>query len=698
MKSYIYSAMMLLAAVFGLAACSDAVPGEDFGDSPAVNSDGVFFYTANSAYMAKAKNDTIKLAVGRTKTSAAGSYQLMAAVSDSTGTDARNHVDVPEAISFGAGQDKDSIMIVMKDLDYDMPYTIQLSVADKDATPYANCTQKFNVMCEDPDAWELMTDKAVFVNNFWSAILSGSTTVYGGVKVKKYRNKNVFRIYGLPATFREEWTTYFELAPDCELTVDAETYPIEFDCDKYSDANARVKKLYMPFQSLGVKLGALSGSSYVGDEVWAGSVAYNLKSASTGEFMSEAMYPLGTYDTQKGVFKFGKIALDTGDGAFGIQLCNSETALYLDEKDMETDVQDLLYTNIRRATFKSKAYLNDDGSYMNQGTKLGQCIDAEYEDAPYTFRISAPYTAGHDLYFTHKNGRVKFLDGQLTGSTALGGYPIYCEAKSATYVKSDKEEKYQFAITFYYVNDRGERYDLGTFDEELVLGSKITYYTADDLVPGKSIDDYVGEWSGEFVYVSDQNTTVRANVTITKDDRYTLIIRGLAPYMEANNGYDSSLYLDWNDKTGMFDFMPQYANTFNQYQINVYMANLDDPNSELFDAYNLRVGMLKDGRIAFVNNPDNAVAVNCAVFFTPASGGALVEPFIPYNLVLERVTSESKPSSMPSYVKSMVPWGGFSNMKHRNSHSNGTPVFNMGGGANGNKIKILKKSEVNLER
>lgn len=697
MKSYIYSTIMLLAVVFGMAACSDAVPGEDFGESPAVNTDGVFFYTASSAYMAKAKNDTIKLAVGRTKTSAAESYQLVTTVTDSTGNDARNRVVIPATVSFGAGESVDSIMVVMNELDYDVQYTVELSVADGDATPYANCKQKFTVMCEDPDAWEVLTKSAIFVNNFWSSILSGSTTMYGGVTVKKYRNKNLFRIYDLPNTFREEWTSYYQLAPDCELTVDAETYPLEIDCDKYSEPNARIKKLYMPFQSLGIKLGSLSGSPYTCGEVWAGSVAHNLMSASTGEYMSEAMYPLGTYDSQKGIFKFGKIAVDYGEEGFGIQLCGSETALYLDEKDMETDVRDLLYTNIRRAVFKSTAYLADDGTFMNQGTKLGKCNDENYEDAEYTFRISAPYTPGQDLYFTHKNGRVKFLDGQMTGSTALGGYPIYCEAKTAQYVKTGEEEKYVFDMTFYYTNDNGVRYDLGTFKEELVLGSTITYYTADNLVPGKSIDEYVGDWTGEFVYVSDQNTTVRANVSITKDDKYTLIIRGLAPYMESQNGYDSSLYLDWNDKTGMFDFMPQYANTFNQYQINVYMANLDDPNSELYDAYNLRVGMLEDGRIAFVNNPDNKVAVNCAVFYTPASGGALVEPFIPYNLVLERQTEQAKPSRMPDYAKCMMPWAGFANTNRVNRHSYGTPVFNTGN-AGSNKLKYVNTRPLGLKR
>lgn len=694
----IITATFHLCLVALMTACSDSVPSEDFGPSPEANTDGVFFHAANTVYMAKAKNDTIHLTIGRSKTSSAQSYQFVTNVTDSTGTDAKNHIIVPESVSFGSGEDRHDIDIIMTDLDYDMPYTVEMKVSDKDATPYATGTQKFTVTCEDPDAWEVVTKKAVFVNNFWSSILSGSTTMYGNVTVKKYRGKNIFRIYDLPMAFREEWTQYYQMAPDCELTVDAQTYPIEIDCDKYSQPNSRIKKVYMPFQSLGVKLGELSGSPYTVGEVWAGSVAYNLMSATTGDYISEAMYPLGTYDTQTGVFKFGKIAVDYGDDAFGIQLCQGETALYLDESKMEVDIRDLLFTNIRRATFNSKAYLDQNGYYMSQGTKLGQCSDSEYEDAQYTFRIQAPYTAGHDLYFTHKNGRVKFLDGQLTGSTTLGGYPIYCESKTSSYIKNDQEEKYVFNMNFYYINDKSERYDLGTFEEELVMGSTITYYTADDLIRDKSIDEYVGEWSGEFVYVSDQNTTVRANVSIKKDDQYTLIIRGLAPYMESQNGYDSSLYLDWNDETGTFDFLPQYANTFNQYQINVYTADLDNPNSELYDLYNLRVGFLKDGRLAFVNNPDNAVPVNCAVFYTPASGGALVEPFVPYNLVLERVSETAKPSHMPSLASNMVPWSSFKKISNTNRHSNGTPVFNMGGSNASNALKLLKMKKTNLMR
>lgn len=697
MRNILMNGLMLLAsaAVMVLTACSDAVPSEDFGPSPAVNTDGVFFYAANTTYMAKAKNDTLKLAVGRSKTAAASSYQIVTTVTDSTGTSAKERVIVPETVSFGAGESVDSIMVVMSNLDYDMPYEVEVAVADKDATPYADCSQKFTVKCEDPDAWVLFSDKAVFVNNFWSSLLSGSTTVYGGVTVKKYKGKNVFRIYGLPMTFKTEWTTYYGLAPDCELTVDAETYPIEIDCDKYSDPNARVKKLYMPFQSLGIKLNQLDGAAYAPGEVWAGSIAHNLMSATTGDYMTEAMYPLGTYDTQTGVFKFGKLAVDYGDDALGIQPCGSETALYLDESKMETDVRDLLYKNVRRATYNSKAYLDETGMYMSQGTKLGICSDEEYEDAPYTYRISAPYTAGFDLFFTHKNGRVKFLDGQLTGSTALGGYPIYCEAKTATYVKNDQGEKYVFDMTFYYTNDQGVRYDLGTFKEELALGSTITYYSADDLVPGKDIDDYVGTWKGEFVYVSDQNQTTMANVTITKEDNYTLIIRGLSPFMESNYGYDSSLYLDWNDETQMFDFMPQYANTYNQYQINVYMANLDDPNSELYDGYNLRVGFLKDGRLAFVNNPDNAQPVNCAVFYTPASGGALVEPFIPYNLVLERVEEQMPAKQYGSKIRSMIPWKNFGAIKSSDSKANGRPVFSAGQSASSTpKLKHVSNSGI----
>lgn len=665
----------LAAASVIITSCADSAPEEGGGVTPPVTNAGVFFYSAKESVIAKATKDTLKFAVGRANAGYEDTYSIQATVVDSLGNSADELFEFPENVTFLAGETSDTIAVMFDNIIYGMEYKVNLAFEDKDTSPYANGSISFTLMAEDPDAWELLTDSAVFVNNFWSCLLSGSTTGYKGVKVKKYKGKDLFRIYGLPETFQYEWTTTYMLAPDCELTVD-EDYAIELDCETYSDPKSRIKKVYMPFQTLGVKLNQLDGAAYCPGEVWAGSVAHNLQSASTGEYMTEAKYPLGTYDTVKGVFHLGQIAVDFGDDLLGIQLCQGETSLYLDESNMETDVRDLLYKNVRRAVFHSKAYLEDDGSYMSQGTKLAQCISEDYEDAEKTFRINSPYTSSADLYFTHdkKTNRVKFLEGQPVGSTALGGYPILCEAKTAQFVKTDEKESYLFNMTFYYVNDEGTRYDLGTFKEELELGSEITYYTAEDLDPSHPIDDYVGEWVGEFTFIQDLNQTVKSTVTIEKDDDYTLIIRGLAPYMESQNGYDSSLYLDYNDETGVFDFAPQYANTFNSYQINVYTANLDDPNSDLYMEENLMVGFLKNGNITFVNNPDNNHVVNCAVYYTPAQGGALVEPFVPYNLVLERQSSEARPA-FPSGIKSMVPWQGMRETVKGKPSSHGRPAF-----------------------
>lgn len=691
------AALVLLAAI-AFSSCTDSVPSEDFGMSPESNNAGVFFHEDITNYSPKTAHDTLKLAIGRINSDLAASYKIKGNVADSAGHDASNYVILPEATNFAAGQATDTVSIILNGIPYNTDYKVSLSFDAADASQYALSSIEFSIYCEDPDAWELLTDKAIFINNFWSSILSGSTTGYRDVKVKKYKGRDLFRIYGLPATFRYEWTTLFELAPDCELTVDEEEYAIEIDCEKYSDPKSKIKKLYMPFQSLGVKLNQMDGAAYAPGEVYAGSVAYNLQSASTGDYMTEGQYPLGTYDTSTGVFKFGNIAVDYGDDLLGIQLCRSEVALYLDESKMETDIRDLQYKNIRRATYHSRAYLESDGSYMAQGTKLGQCVDEEYEDAENTYRITAPYVSGIDLYFTHnkKTGKLKFLPGQQVGSTALGGYPILCESNTTTYTKTDSTEFYTFNMTFYYINDEGNRYDLGTFKEKLELGSEISYFTADDLVPNTPLDAYVGTWTGEFLFINDLNSAVKSTVTIEKDDDYTLLIRGLAPYMESEYGYDSSLYLDWNDETGVFDFSPQYANTFNSYQINVYTANLDDPNSELYEANSLRVGMLNDGRIAFVNDPNNNQPVNCAVFYTPAQGGALVEPFIPYNLVLEKDESaEEAKAEYPANAKAMTPWRNFNNYRRGQQHSNGIPAFGITQGTTStSKFYTIKKSNL----
>lgn len=666
----IFAAALVSAA---LAGCADTVPSEDKGISPESNTMGLYFLQSDlNSVKLKDVTDTLNIVMGRVKTSEVATSKLN--VSMRTADGEVNLVKSVGDVHFEVGEENDTVQLVVGPLAYGVNYTIDLGVDKSLISPYADSELSFSVYCEDPDAWELLTDSAIFVNNFWSCILSNSTITYQGVTVKKYRGKDVFRIYGLPTAFQAEWQQYYELAPDCQLTK-GDDEGLEIDCEKYSEPNKAIKKLYMEFQSLGVNLGPLSGSEYNIGEVWAGSVAYNLQSASTGDYLTEGQYPLGTYDSKNGVFKFGKIAVDLGDD-LGIQLCNSEIALYLDESKLEVDLRDLLYKNERRGVFKSTAYLNEDGSYVEQGTKIARCVSEEYEDADKTFRISAPYVSGFDLYFVQDGNRVTFPSGQTTGSTSLGGYPILCESKSCSYVKNEKEEYYKFPMTFYYVNESGTRYDLGTFNERLDVGSTITYYTPDSLVRDRSIDDYVGTWVGEFVYVSDLNYTIEAEVTIAKDDDYTLVIRGLSPYMEASYGYDSSLYLDWNDETGMFDFVPQYANTYNGYQINALLANLDDPNSYLYDNGKLRVGFTKDNRLAFINDPGNeellGTSLNCIVYYTTASGGSLVEPFIPYNLVLTKVEEDA--SEVSAFVKSlkvntMLPWSTFGALRKLGSHN-----------------------------
>lgn len=661
-----------------LASCTDSVPSEDFGPSPVCDNEGVYFFQEDlKSLKLKDVTDTISIVMGRLNTEKETNCPLHINMSTPEGQVAL--VREQDDISFLRGENVDTVRFVVGPLAYGVNYDIDLTLDESVVSPYAKSQMSFSVYCEDPNAWETFCDSAIFVNNFWSCILSGSTISYKNVEIKKYRGKNIFRIYGLPTLFQREWQEYFEMAPNCNLTR-SDDEGLEIDCEMYSDPNKAIKKVYMPFQSLGVNLGKLDGTNYTVSEVFAGSVAYNLQSASTGEYMTEGQYPLGTYDPANGVFKFGKIAVDLGDD-LGIQLCQSEIAIYLDESKLETDLRDLLYKNEKRGVFKSRAYLNEDGSYVEQGTKIARCVSENYEDANKTFRISAPYVSGYDLYFIQEGKKVSFPSDQITGSTSLGGYPILCESKACSYVKTDSTEYYRFPMSFYYVNESGKRFDLGTFDEYLEVGSTITYFTPDSLVANRPIDDYVGKWLGEFVFVSDLNYTVEAEVTIEKDDDYTLVIRGLSPYMEAQYGYDSSLYLDWNDETGMFEFVPQYANTYNGYQINALLANLDDPNSYLYDNGKLRIGFTKDDRIAFINDPDNQETIgtdlNCIVYYTTASGGSLVEPFIPYNLVLTRVEDDASnaPAFMTSKVSSMLPWSSFGSLQKLGHHTVLHPNF-----------------------
>lgn len=720
MKIYIYNRVIIAIALFSFAivSCLDSVPEENptYADISCISP--IYFSKSDGIFSIYNLADTaLFVPIHRMDVSEDQTYNVVSTVTDEDGNDASSIIKVDDSVSFPQGESLANIHVYVDGIQYSKNYTISISIEGIEESEFSNTTTVYTLTCEDPDAWELVCDTAVLVNNFWSSILSGSSITYEGITVKRYKDTNRFRIYndhakvigftpepypvpnkGMGALFQWEWQFIFQMAPDAD-NIKGDDYGIEIDCDKYSQKGARVLKAYMPFQSLGVKLNNIESTTYNVTDVWAGSVAYNLQSATTGEPLTEAMYPIGTFDTQTGVMKLGNIAVEyMGSAELGIQLCRSEIALYLDPNRMEMDYRDLNYKNVRRATFNSKAYLDDSGAYMSQGTKVAACVDTTYEDYDKTFRILAPYTTGNDLFFTHDKttGRVKFPAGQQVGSTALGGYPIKCESKTCSYTKTEKEEYYTFNMTFYYTNDEGTRYDLGTFKEQLVLGSEITYYTSDDLVHDVPIEEYVGTWQGEFTYIQDLNTTVKYNLNIEMDDDWTLIVRGLAPYMESYNGYDSSLYLEWNDELGVFDLYPQFANTYNGYQISAMTANLDDPNSNLYQDNSLLVGFLENGNIAIVNNPNNREEVNCLVYFTSAQGGALVEPFIPYNLVLERQETEAR-AVMPEGIKTMMPWTSFREINRRSGHSNGTPSFAFGQ-TTSSGYKLLNLQEQKLRR
>ena len=174
----------VILAGMALTGCVDTVPSDDRGSSPEGNTLGLFFVQSDlNSVKLKDVTDTLSIVMGRVQTDEAVTSKVN--VTMSSGGGEVNLVQKVDEVHFEAGEQTDTIQLVVGPLAYGVNYTIDLGVDESLSTPYANSDLSFTVYCEDPDAWEVLSDSAIFVNNFWSCILSNSTVTYKNLLIKR---------------------------------------------------------------------------------------------------------------------------------------------------------------------------------------------------------------------------------------------------------------------------------------------------------------------------------------------------------------------------------------------------------------------------------------------------------------------------------------------------------------------------------
>lgn len=613
---------LVSACVLTLGACTDDVPSEDFGNSPQVEGEGVYFpnsmktsYTlSNEDPDATAASGVIKLPVQRTQPGVAVTVDLKAEMDAATAA----VFTVPNTVQFLEGKDTASVKILIDNAERGVEYSVKLTFAA--GTEYANSTQTIAALYPNKEVWEVVTEEAVFVDQIFSLWGVGDV-VFTGVTVEKLKDKNKYRflsVYdndyftgiGLSAIFPAD----FELP---YIILDGETYskPEEGeDIVKPENALWQIPRTY-----LGFSLSSTLDFKYDPTFLTFGSFAYNL-STSSG-VLTEDDYALGSFNKKKQMFDLGVCFHNLPDFSFqqveGFQL-------WLDKSKMEVvyDRDYAPWTPMEEATgtYYSGILGEDFIVNMEQGTT------AEGEDP--IFHLTSVYADKVNITFFHNKEKntVRVPKKQDTGMvTEVGGNKIYVDAKKASY--DPEKETYIFEMEFYLIGEDGKKTaTLGTGTEKFRVG--YTGITLDDLQRGKSIVDYCGNWVAPFLSMKDGNTGNSLVSVIPLEGENGVIIRGLSALDPKQ--YDDAALAEYDPESGLLFLFPQDVTSYGKYGVVLSTYDVNDPGNYNLDSY-LIGGLTEDGIFAFVNAPENEVPANSVRYLAIDGNQALwLNTFVPY--------------------------------------------------------------------
>lgn len=518
---------LISACVFTLGACTDDAPSDNFGSSPAVEGNGVFFpksmktgYTlTNEDPDATETSGFIKLPVQRTAGNEAVTVELKAEMDIATAS----VFTVPSTVQFAEGEDTTSVKIEYAHAARGTKYTLKLSFAD--GTEYANSTQTIVAEYPPKEVWEVVTEEAVYIDQMFSMFGVGDV-MFTEVVVEKLKDKNKYRFLSV---YDNSYFTGIQLPNPDILPDDFELPYIVLDGESYTktaegeEEVAPEKALwYIPETCLGFKLSSTVDFEYDPEFQTFGSVAYNL--SSDGKPLTENEYALGSFNKKKQMFDLGVCFHQLTDIGYypteGFQL-------WLDKSKMEVvyDRDYAPWTPIEEAR----------GMYISEvlGEKfivdLEQGTTAEGEDPIY--HLASVYGEGVNLTFFHnaKTNTVRMPKKQLSGLSFLKN-DVYVDAKKVSYDKDSKT--YTFEMEFYLIDEETGKKTatLATAVEKFRPG--YTGVSLDDLLQGKSIADYCGNWSVPFVNPADGATGNAVVALKSVEEKMQLPFKACLPFFQ----------------------------------------------------------------------------------------------------------------------------------------------------------------------
>lgn len=636
---------MMGACALTLGACVDEVPSDDFGPSPAVESNGVYFPNtmqtsyelgeANEPAEVTEKTGSFTLPVERTNPDQAVTIEVTTEMDAETAA----VFSVPTSVTFEAGSATSELVVNYTAAQRGVTYKLNISFGE--GTEYAASYQTITALFPALEIWEPVSTEAVFVDQMFSIFGVGDIT-FKDLTVEKLQGKCRYRflspydnqqrfedtdgsVYsyfgwlGLPLVFPAEFEFPY-------IILDGEAYlpakddgSREYTDEELAELDESKRLYYIAPTGLGFQM--QNGGTAIYDPTWNtfGSFAYNLSSGGTQ--LTEEDNALGSYNKSKEMFDFGSVYHQLGDGSAaggfaeitGMQLwLNPAKMTVVYDRDYQpwNPVPDMAGTFISEVVGEQYTVTVDQGTLP------------EGETDP-IYRLVSPYAEGTNIAFFHnmETGTLRVPKGQATGMTAFGN-AVYVDVTKASY--DAETATYTFECTFYYNMKDGDSTVKATLQSTTeVFRSGWFPLTLDTMIPG-TIDDFVGTYDVVFDYYDGSNPSVLSSVTLTKIDEYTLVAEGLAPYMAAAAGWEPGFKLSYDPDQGLVAAMAQNVAAFQGVSVRGWPANLSVTN---MDPYNVLIGGFdSDGNLVFLNSEDNSY--ECTTIFFLDADGYIVDPYL----------------------------------------------------------------------
>ena len=632
---------MMGACALTLGACVDEVPSDDFGPSPAVESNGVYFPNtmqtsyelgeANEPAEVTEKTGSFTLPVERTNPDQAVTIEVTTEMDAETAA----VFSVPTSVTFEAGSATSELVVNYTAAQRGVSYKLNISFGE--GTEYAASYQTITALFPALEIWEPVSTEAVFVDQMFS-IFGVGDIVFEDLTVEKLQGKfryrfrspydNQPRIEDTDGSVYSYWEWLFgdgaKFIPDefeyPYIILDGEAYlpakddgSREYTDEELAELGEDKRLYYIAPTALGFQM--QNGGSVLYDPAWAtfGSFAYNLGGAD-GAY-TEDDHALGSYNKSKEMFDFGSVfhQLGAGSAAGGFAEITG-MQLWLNPAKMtvvyDRDYQPWIAPEpAMTGTFSSMLMTEDGVKPLQYTVTVSQGTLPEGETDP-IYRLESPYGQANIAFFHNKEtGTLRVPKGQATGMDVFGNM-VYVDVTKASY--DAESDTYTFECDFYYnVEEDGKT-------TKSPLTSTVEKFTAgwmpgaEDL-QGASIDDFAGTYN-----VFSDAFAAELPVTLTKANDYTLVSEGLTPYLSNGLGGDTGYEFYYYPNMGMIVAIYE----------DVYMGDVplmalpgDMRTGSLYTTDALLGGFDAAGNLVFVNAETNGANCNAILFLAQTQEG-----------------------------------------------------------------------------